>query len=392
MADWWGSLHAECERCRTSDAIYLLNKNGELVRLTKSSYDSEAVLQELLTKYPDLLPGEQINSASPRKWLFIDREVGVPSEEEGADRWSLDHLFIDQEGIPTLLEVKRGTDTRIRREVVGQMLDYAANVVSYWPIETIVSRFESACEQAGRDAGQILSEFLGEAGEPGEFWERTRTNLRAGKIRMIFVADEIPEELKTIVEFLNEQMDPAEVIAVEVPQFEGEGLKTLVPRVYGRTSQSEARKTVAGEYSRWNEDRFFDALASRNDPGRVGVARDILDWIAAKVTYIWWGKGKSNGSFVPVLVHDETHHQLFAVWTYGTLEIYFYWYTYKPPFDSQAKRMKMLKKLNQIPGISLPEQSINKRPGMRLDILKVPQALEEFKAVFEWYLEEIKKT
>ena len=28
---------------------------------------------------------------------------------------------------PTLVEVKRSSDTRIRREVVGQMLDYAAN-------------------------------------------------------------------------------------------------------------------------------------------------------------------------------------------------------------------------------------------------------------------------
>jgi hypothetical protein len=75
-----------------SDAIYLLDKNGELIRLTESSYDSEAVLQELLAKYPDLLPGEQINSASPRKWLFIAREVGVPCAEEGADRWSLEGI------------------------------------------------------------------------------------------------------------------------------------------------------------------------------------------------------------------------------------------------------------------------------------------------------------
>ena len=29
--------------------------------------------------------------------------------------------------IPTLVEVKRGTETRNRREVVGQILDYAAN-------------------------------------------------------------------------------------------------------------------------------------------------------------------------------------------------------------------------------------------------------------------------
>jgi len=106
-----------------SEAIYLLDKDGELVQLTKAAYDSELVLQELLAKYPMLLPGEQIDSKSPRRWLFIAREIGVPCQEDSGDRWSLDHLFIDQEGIPTLIEVKRSTDTRIRREVVGQMLD-----------------------------------------------------------------------------------------------------------------------------------------------------------------------------------------------------------------------------------------------------------------------------
>ena len=76
------------------------------------------------------------------------------------------------------------------------MLDYAANVVAYWPIETIISKFESACEQAGKDADQILSGFLGESVQPGEFWERTQTNLRAGKVRMVFVADEIPRGIE----------------------------------------------------------------------------------------------------------------------------------------------------------------------------------------------------
>jgi hypothetical protein len=68
---------------------------------------------------------------------LVSREVAVPSEEDGHDRWSLDHLFLDNEAVPTLVEVKRRRDTRIRREVVGQMLDYAANAVVYWPVERL---------------------------------------------------------------------------------------------------------------------------------------------------------------------------------------------------------------------------------------------------------------
>src|SRR5262249_30776823 len=66
-------------------------------------------------------------------------------------RRSLDHLYLDQDAIPTLVEVKRSQDTRIRREVVGQMLDYASNAVVYWPVEEIRKQFEKTCEISGKN-------------------------------------------------------------------------------------------------------------------------------------------------------------------------------------------------------------------------------------------------
>ena len=61
--------------------------------------------------------------------------------EEGAgSQFSLDHLFIDQDAIPTFVEAKRSIDTRIRREVVAQMLDYAANAIQYWTIEQTIEQ------------------------------------------------------------------------------------------------------------------------------------------------------------------------------------------------------------------------------------------------------------
>ena len=151
---------------------------------------------------------EQINQEEPRRWLLISREVGVPAEENGAGRWSLDHLFVDQDGVPTLVEVKRSSDTRTRREVVAQMLDYAANAVVHWPIETIRAKFEDNCEKNGKDAEVELGRFLedgvqDEITAPETFWLTVRTNLQAGKIRLVFVADRIPAELQRIIEFLN---------------------------------------------------------------------------------------------------------------------------------------------------------------------------------------------
>lgn len=74
---------------------------------------------------------------------------GIASEEGGGTRWSVDHLFLDQDGVPTLVEVKRSTDTRIRREVVGQLLEYAANATAYWASEELQLSFEATCETRG---------------------------------------------------------------------------------------------------------------------------------------------------------------------------------------------------------------------------------------------------
>ncbi len=75
--------------------IFLLQDDGGLTKLTEQAYRAEAVLQRLLATHPDLLAGDQIDSASPRRWLLIGQEAGIPAEESGADWWSLDHLFLD---------------------------------------------------------------------------------------------------------------------------------------------------------------------------------------------------------------------------------------------------------------------------------------------------------
>jgi hypothetical protein len=154
-----------------SGGIFLIQAGGELVEMKEQPYDTEDVLQELLARYPNLLAGDQMDGAAPRRWLLISREIGVPSEEEGGDRWWLDHLFLDQDAIPTLVEVKRSGDTRIRREVVGQMLDYAANAVVYWPVETIRAKFEQGCQQREANPEKELTAFLDEGVGAEQFWQ-----------------------------------------------------------------------------------------------------------------------------------------------------------------------------------------------------------------------------
>ncbi len=252
-----------------SGGIYLIQGNGQLVKMDEQPYDSEDLLQRLLADYPNLLAGDQVDSANPRRWLLVKREVELASEEDGSNRWSVDHLFLDQEGIPTIVEVKRSGDTRIRREVVGQMLEYAANAVVYWPMEDLRAKFVARCEAAGKDADIELEGFLAGEMEAGVFWSQVETNLEAGKIRLLFVADEIPSELRRIVEFLNEQMKSAEVLAVEIKQFTGQGLKTLVPRVIGQTAEAERAKSTSGTKVAPFSFEYWSGVLKALEPSRI---------------------------------------------------------------------------------------------------------------------------
>jgi hypothetical protein len=38
---------------------------------------------------------------------LVKREAGVPNREGGAGWWSIDHLAVDQDAVPTFIEVKR---------------------------------------------------------------------------------------------------------------------------------------------------------------------------------------------------------------------------------------------------------------------------------------------
>jgi hypothetical protein len=245
-----------------SSGVFIIRKNGSLVEMKLSDYESEAVLQKLISKYPNLLPGDQIDVVNPRKWLLVSEEFGVPDKKDAKDRWSLDHLFLDQDGIPTLVEVKRSSNTRIRREVVGQMLDYAANAEQYWSIDRITTAFENKCLENDIDPQEEWEGKLGLDGSYQEYWDKVKTNLEIAKMRLLFVADRIPFELQRIVEFMNTTMPEIVVLAIELQQYKEPDsitqlqieeskeerkqhiepeLKTLIPRVYGHTTKTQAR-------------------------------------------------------------------------------------------------------------------------------------------------------
>lgn len=280
--------------------IFLVgNDEAQLTPMEETAYENEDILQVLLARYPDLLPGDQITPENPRRWLLVKREMEVPGEEGESGRFSLDHLFLDQDSIPTFVECKRASDTRTRREVVAQMLDYAANGTEYWSIDQLRQAAAETANGRGRLLDDEIAQLLGN-NEIGieSYWTQVEENLRHGKVRLIFVTDETPKELRRLVEFLNEKMIDVVVLAVEIKQFLAEGKKALVPRVIGLTEA--ARIIKSPETTRKPPPLTRDRFLAQCPAPIAAVFNRIIDLADERRHRIYWGyTGISVGVYLP---------------------------------------------------------------------------------------------
>lgn len=116
----------------------------------------------------------------------------------------------------------------------------------------------------------MLTEFLGREADPADVWAQVDANFKAGRIKLLFVADRIPRELARIVEFLDAQMS-ADVRAVELRYFQGEqGTRTLAPRSVGGTKRPPEPIT---------EEQWFAQNIVGRDPKTVEGARFLREYM-----------------------------------------------------------------------------------------------------------------
>ena len=264
------------------DRIYTMD-GGEMKPLSSRAFELEKDLQVLIAEHPELLAWEQMQPGKAVRWILVKREMGIAKEAGASDWWAVDHLFIDHEAVPTLVEVKRGNNPQVRREVVGQMLEYAAHASQTWTAGHLREAFEGS-----PDSNAELRRLLElEDSDPDqfeeeteEFWERVGERLEARHLRLLFVADEVPDELTRIVEFLNAiTVSHVEVLAVEIKKYEGEsGLQTLVPRAVGRTAKRTGVRNVhSGEKIKMVIWRLLARVVREEEDGtKVGMSHSAV--------------------------------------------------------------------------------------------------------------------
>lgn len=270
---------------------------GEPVDQVYCKHEEEE-LELLLWKSPEILPGAQIDPEVPRRWLVVSRQMPVPDPGTAKDKMSLDILLADQDAIPTLVECKRFADTRSRREVVGQMLDYAANGHYYWDKQQLIELASKTAEDRDKKPlSTLVAELKAAGGDTVDtYFEQMQQNLRDGRLRLIFFTEESRPELRSIVDFLNRQMERTEVLLVEARQYDVGEKRVVIPRLFGyseeaRRAKRSGEQTSGRLFGTWTLGDFSLALA-RSVPGHAPGVDRFLQLCGESAIHVNLGTGK----------------------------------------------------------------------------------------------------
>src|SRR6266545_453398 len=153
-----------------------------------TAYTNEQALQAIIAHSPNLLPGA---ADTP---MAVVREFVLPSFSR------IDVVGVDPSGAITVVECKLKANSEIRREVVGQVLAYASML---WGRS--YEEFDAAFALiAGKPLADCVAALNPDAWDEEMFRVNVADNLAKGRFRLIIVVDKITDELKRIVQYLNE--------------------------------------------------------------------------------------------------------------------------------------------------------------------------------------------
>jgi hypothetical protein len=154
--------------------------------------------------------------------------------------------------------------------------------------------------------------------------------------------------------------------------------------------QTAEWKGAAGqpaEDGAWDETSFFEALGEKGT-SVVVAARAILDWVKPHASRLWWSSGRT-GVVCPMFGTDGRRY-LLRLNTQGRLVLPFDKMKRQPPFNDANKRRELFDRLNQVPGISIPEKAVDKWAKVPLRAFKGDTS--EFLKVLDWAVKQIKGT
>jgi hypothetical protein len=328
-----------------------------------TAYQDEEALQTLLAASPNLLP-----LANPDAPVVVASEVGTTAGP-------VDLVAVDALGEIALVECKLRANPDIRRSIVGQLMAYAAAVwtLSYDEFDRAISK---RLHDSLADTVESRVSAAGTEWDADEFRTRVSRNLGDGRLRLIFAVDQITDELRRIVEFVNSHThNDLQVVALELGYVADEGVEVLVPREFGQ--ETADRKSAPSAPHQWTPEAVIADLTGRLPETTVDFVSRLIEWTRNNGGSFSNGTGKSPS--VSGWMRVEGH------WV-STWALYGADATLAINFGTMAKKVSrdrliaVASALAAIPGApeafrGVANGDLNRYPGFRLAQVAAPDTL-----------------
>ena len=251
--------------------ILIRTGSGSWQEPADRGYALETELQVILAAHPHLIPGVSEGAVSCREFVSAGGHA--------------DLVVVDVDGTVTLVECKLAKNPEIRREIVGQMFDYAS---SLWKMS--VADFDARWRARNRESlFQEISE------DDFDLKEAVAANLAEGRFRIVLAVDAINSDLKRMVEYLNAMSGPTtSVIAVEYTRLSHGDIEILLPRTFGQ-ELAEVKATVARPRDEWPAEKFRDWLASNDSEDLVKFDQFVSEAAALGIPFVGSTAGLPSG-------------------------------------------------------------------------------------------------
>lgn len=374
--------------------LFVIKEAKNLEELKPESYSTshplikkkgESFLQELIADNPDkLIPWDHIVAREDK-----DPAVIVIKTEAGVTKGSIDVLLLGNDGVPTIVEAKLSENTReIRRMMIAQAIEYAAQLYSEWDSDRMRSEGEKYWRMKyDKDFLEEISNKFNMQSDD-EFWKSVNANIKEGKTRVLYACDEIPKEVRQIIEFLN-KFSEFDVYGLEV-KLHTRGTEILLTTdLIGPTAAEKARKekeSTDPKYNKlkiWTEEEFRRQLRNHNSEKDYSIAEDLLKFglQLCENTDPFYSPSKYGSA---IFKYDDIH--LFTLY-HNALYVQV---LNRPNYESlQIDWSTVIENLNKVGLKKYVENDLKHSVVFKYSQM-TEKTIAEFKSFINWFIEEIK--
>lgn len=292
-------------------------------------------LQKIIHRNPQILPIDDIESGFA-PLISLGREI---STSVGY----IDNLYISPNGYLTIVETKLWRNPEAKREVVGQIIDYAKELTN-WNFTKLNDGVKNSSQLYNNNSKgiiELIKDFENiEEHEEYKIIDNIERNLKRGRFLLLIVGDGIRESVEEMVDFLSNTpqiqftLGLVELQFYKNPNVEGELI--AIPNLITRTKEitraivkiensTTGNVTIETDFieekvkpitvrTTITEDDFFEQLQQNTDYESAEFAKHILATVKEKGYFVEWRQGafvakildpNGSGSKITLFVTDR---------------------------------------------------------------------------------------